>query len=243
VVALYTYLTGMNTNASAGAENLLNRCKTNNAKLTYLRKSGSGMFLQFVFFIILTIPNAYLFLCFPFLLLIIKPAQKTHSIEELKLVGNISLCRFRKIWCLISLTNQVEFHDMFFSIRHTWLKNIKIHQDKMIYDTIVNKSMEHIEEAISEIKNFDDLILCFTENAGFVKISSRIVRILLMKTTTLNGYLWNYYEKTREIRVLVSKFQESSTRLMIWWCKFDYSVWFFHFTCTRQNYLNWSLKT
>ncbi|RIA80828.1 hypothetical protein C1645_837982 [Glomus cerebriforme] len=44
-----------------------------------------------------------------------------------------------------------------------------------VWDTIVNKSMERIEEAILEVKNFDDLILCFTENASFVKISNRII--------------------------------------------------------------------
>ena len=46
---------------------------------------------------------------------------------------------------------------------------------KATYDTIVNKSIERIDEAILEIKSFEDLLLCFTENASFVKISNRIV--------------------------------------------------------------------
>ncbi len=55
------------------------------------------------------------------------------------------------------------------------IKKYKNLSDKVIYDTIVNRSMECIEEAISKIKNFDDLLLCFTENASFVKISNQIV--------------------------------------------------------------------
>jgi hypothetical protein len=52
---------------------------------------------------------------------------------------------------------------------------IKKYKNPSDYDTIVNKSMERIEEAISEIENFDKLLLCFTENASYVKISNRII--------------------------------------------------------------------
>ncbi|CAG8648198.1 6032_t:CDS:2, partial [Funneliformis caledonium] len=52
------------------------------------------------------------------------------------------------------------------------------------------KSMERIEEAILEIKNFNDLILCFTEMPALLKSVTELFtdgRILLTKITTLNG--------------------------------------------------------
>jgi hypothetical protein len=55
---------------------------------------------------------------------------------------------------------------------------IKKHQDinnSEVWDKIINKSMEQIEDAILEVKSFDDLILCFTENTNYAKISSRII--------------------------------------------------------------------
>ncbi|CAG8737495.1 432_t:CDS:2, partial [Funneliformis caledonium] len=42
-------------------------------------------------------------------------------------------------------------------------------------EMIIKKAFERVEFALLQVKNFDDLIACFTENAYFVQYSSRLV--------------------------------------------------------------------
>ncbi|PKY52515.1 hypothetical protein RhiirA4_470194 [Rhizophagus irregularis] len=55
------------------------------------------------------------------------------------------------------------------------IKKHKNINNSEVWDKIINKSMEQIEDAILEVKSFDDLILCFTGNTNYAKISSLII--------------------------------------------------------------------
>jgi hypothetical protein len=42
-------------------------------------------------------------------------------------------------------------------------------------ETIIDQAFERVEQALLQVKDFNDLILCFTENAYFIQYSSRLV--------------------------------------------------------------------